>query len=274
MSTTPFLGITLLTVGQSTPETTVNDALQRLENAMQRKLAPAMTGASSTYALSNAEFTTYGYFAPTGTGAVGTLVVPISIDGNGTLINRIFWVNNTLGAALTVSCTGGGTSISLATGEICAAFCDGVNVLKLSSTNVTQVFTANANVITNTSGSLTTETPIYDITPFFGGKPTISGGLMGRMVIGRNLSLGSGAVGWQAYAGTPAADASQDITIKKNGSSIGTITFASGSNTGSFTFATTVSLSGGDRLEFYAPAVQDSALSDISICIKATRTLP
>lgn len=269
MSTTPFLKMTLLTVGQATPETTANDALQRLENATQRKLDVTMSGGSAVV-LTADQFTTYGYFNCVGVTAAGTLTVPLTVDGNLTAINRLFMVRNNGSFTLTVTSTGGNDALLLAN-EVALLFCDGTDITKLL-TGAGQIGNSK-NVITNSGGNLTGEDPIYDITPFFGGKPTASGGLMGRMVIGRNLTFASGAVGWQAYAGTPATDATATIDIRKNNSSIGSVVFATGSNTATFTFNNLVSFSAGDRLEFFGPATQDTALSDISICMKGVRVI-
>ena len=348
----------MLTVGQATPETTVNDAMQRIENATQRKLAIAMSGGAFDKVLTADEATTYAYFYCAGATAAASLTFPLTVDGNLTAINRLFLVGNANSFVLTVTSTGG-ADVAVAAGNTSLLFCDGTDItsilaggtfltavsgdaapslggdlnanghnitttgdfgivassatggsasIRFSSTGAApkitvsgtmnvvgtlsvcgatnlgaltvsgsltvQTLTALQNVVTDGSKVLTTEAAIYDITPFFGGKPTVSGGLMGRMLIGRNISLASGAVGWYAYAGTPGADATKVIDIRKNNASIGSISFASGANTATFTFATTTAFSGSDRLEFYAPATQDSVLSDISIFMKATRTLP
>lgn len=356
MSTSPYLKMTLLTVGQATPETTVNDALQRIENATQRKLAVAMSGAGIDTVLTADQLTTYAYFYCAGATGAATLTIPLTVDGNLTAINRLFFVNNANAFGLTVTSTGG-ADVALNAGASALLFCDGTDIttvltagtgltavsgdtapalggdlnpnghnisttgdfaivgttatggnvswrMSASGSKITvsgtfniigtlnvsggsnfgavtvsgnlnlNVGTALQNVVTDGSKNLITEAAIYDINPFFGGKPSASGALMGYALIGRNISLASGASGWLSRARTPATDGTKVIDIQKNGVSIGSITFTTGAATGSFTFATTTTFSAGDRLEFFAPAVQDSALSDLSFFIKGTRILP
>ena len=77
--------------------------------------------------------------------------------------------------------------------------------------------------------------------------------------------------GSQGYAGT-APTAQADLDIRKNGASIGTITFAAAASTATFSFASEVAFAAGDRLIVLAPGSQDASLADISITFKGTRS--
>lgn len=80
---------------------------------------------------------------------------------------------------------------------------------------------------------------------------------------GLPLSLGRALV-------SPTADT--DFTIKKNGSSIGTIRFEAGSPTSVlFTFASAVSFAAGDLLQITSPASPDATLADINFSIVGER---
>lgn len=381
MSTSPNLKITLLTVGQATPETTINNALLRLEQAGNRQLAVAMSGAGINTVLTADQFTTYGAFNCTGATGAATLTIPLTVDGNLTAINRMFFVVNGNAFNLVITSTGG-ADVTLAASQASLCYCNGTDIttiltagtglssvsgdatpalggdlntnghnitttgdfaivassatggsasIRFSSTGASpkimvsgavnivgaltvsgttslgalnvsgalsvlgaaafasvtvsgtlavsgavtlQSLTALQNVVTDGSKVLTTEAAIYDISPFFGGKPLTSGALMGYHLVGRNISLASGAVGWLSRAKTPATDGTKTIDIQKNGVSIGSIAFTTGAATGAFTFNATTTLSAGDRLEFYGPAVQDSAMADLAFFIKGTRVLP
>jgi len=93
-------------------------------------------------------------------------------------------------------------------------------------------------------------------------------------VASRPFILPASLTGSQTWAETPTTDdsnsASVAFDIQKNGSSIGTITFDGGSQTGSFTFASAVSFAAGDRLGIVAPASL-GALLGISITLMGTR---
>lgn len=69
-----------------------------------------------------------------------------------------------------------------------------------------------------------------------------------------------------------APTANTDFTIKKNGSSCGTIRFEAGSPTSILiTFASTVTFAVGDLLQITAPGTADATLADISITLVGKR---
>lgn len=67
-----------------------------------------------------------------------------------------------------------------------------------------------------------------------------------------------------------AATATTVFDIRKNGSSIGTLTFTA--VTGAFALASLTSFQAGDLLEIVAPAIADLTLADLRITVAATRT--
>ena len=70
-----------------------------------------------------------------------------------------------------------------------------------------------------------------------------------------------------AKAGT-AATASTVFTIKHNGTSVGTITFAISGTVGTFSFTGTVNVAIGDTLQVVAPASPDATLADINVLLE------
>lgn len=76
--------------------------------------------------------------------------------------------------------------------------------------------------------------------------------------------------GSYAKAGT-AATASTTFSIKKNGSSIGSLNFAAGATSGTFTFTSAVTTSPGDVVQVVAPASPDATLANINLAVVGTR---
>jgi hypothetical protein len=68
-----------------------------------------------------------------------------------------------------------------------------------------------------------------------------------------------------------AATAQTDFDIQKNGVSIGTIRFASGSTIPSFIMANTTTFDIGDYMMVIAPAVPDATLADITFALMGKR---
>lgn len=108
----------------------------------------------------------------------------------------------------------------------------------------------------------------YDIATFYPGVPG-SSQLVMRWQAPRAVTIPSGATNSQASAGT-AATGSTTFTIKKNGTSVGTIAWSASGTAGTFTVSSTVSLAAGDVLTITGPATADATLADIAITLAAT----
>jgi hypothetical protein len=84
------------------------------------------------------------------------------------------------------------------------------------------------------------------------------------------FNLPAGITDSQFKAGV-AATAETIFTLKKNGGSIGTATFAIAGTSASISFATAVSFAVGDIFTIEAPGSPDSTLGDLGFTIKGTR---
>jgi hypothetical protein len=82
--------------------------------------------------------------------------------------------------------------------------------------------------------------------------------------ITRPMTWPASLTGSYASAKT-AATASTVFTLKRNGTSIGTITFAASGTTGTFSFASSVTWAAGDLFEMDGPATADTTLANINI---------
>jgi hypothetical protein len=112
--------------------------------------------------------------------------------------------------------------------------------------------------------------PPYDIGVYFPGQPE-AGAVLLQFVASRAFTLPADLTDSQGYAGT-APTAQADLDVRKNGASIGTITFVAAASTATFTFASEVAFAAGDRFVVIAPGSQDASLADISITFKGTRS--
>lgn len=109
----------------------------------------------------------------------------------------------------------------------------------------------------------------YDLLMFFPGVPTANQ-VMGRIIVPRAITLPSGLTGSYGSSITSAA-AATTLTLAKNGTSIGTVNFASGSATATFTFSSSVSFTAGNVLTLTNQSPADSALANVSLTLAATR---
>jgi hypothetical protein len=158
------------------------------------------------------------------------------------------------GFAVTIrTAAGAGVAVDSSLHDTATVYCDGTDVIAIC--------------IGNAGGE---DIGPYDIGVYFPGQPGAGVTLL-QLVAPRAFTLPAGLTGSQGYAGT-APTAQADLDIRKNGTSIGTITFAAAASTASFSFASEVTLVAGDRLAVIAPGSQDASLANISITFKGTRT--
>jgi hypothetical protein len=130
---------------------------------------------------------------------------------------------------------------------------------------------ATPTMRTIAKGDLSSDTYVYHLTAFYPGVPT-SNATVTRVPVALAVSFPANLAGSVATASV-AATSSTVFTIKKNGSAVGTITFAAGST--SATFATTsgavVNLAAGDIISVSAPTTADATLADVGIVLAGTR---
>jgi hypothetical protein len=87
--------------------------------------------------------------------------------------------------------------------------------------------------------------------------------------VGTAFTLPSALANSKAYAEVvPTANAAIDIQV--NGVSKGSIDIALGNNVATFTFASPVVLSAGDRIQFIAQGTADATLADVSFTLRGT----
>jgi hypothetical protein len=136
-------------------------------------------------------------------------------------------------------------------------------------------FNGSADVNINVTGAVGNTGPAgpstYDLFNFVNGKPLVSEVLM-RAITVRIYTIAANFTGCIAYCTTGATTA-QTINILKNGSVIGTIAFAIGATSGTFSGSPSgVTMNIGDQLQLQmaSGASQDASFSDLAFTIKGT----
>jgi len=110
----------------------------------------------------------------------------------------------------------------------------------------------------------------YDVGCSKAGKPSASELLL-RLPMVRSVEFADDFAGSEAASGTAAA-ATSVFTIKKNGASVGTFTFAPAGSTATFaTSGGAVSLTAGDVLSVIAPGSQDASLADFGFVLRGIK---
>lgn len=236
----PNLAITHVAAAQNQKEVTVNDAIDRLDLASNDTVDIDCSGGNTT--VSAADYRENFLLRLTGTpGADFTVTLP---DGK-----RVLAIHNTTAKAATVRTATLGATVTLRPGELSIVASRGASLVALAASAV---------------GGL------YDIGLFIPGQPAASA-MVFQFVVSRAISFPVNLAGSLAKAGTAATSAAA-FTLRRNGANIGTIDFAAGSATATFTLAGGAAFAAGDVLEILAPSPQDATLADVSITLIASRS--
>jgi hypothetical protein len=114
---------------------------------------------------------------------------------------------------------------------------------------------------------------LYDFAASTVGLP-IAGGTVARFAVGRDCTIDLSLLGGSVALTEVPATADAIFSVELNGVQFGTITYATGSSSGTCSDVTQP-CSAGDKLTIVAPAVADTSLSDLTFVIGAViNTLP
>lgn len=135
---------------------------------------------------------------------------------------------------------------------------------------------ANRRPLVNLNGR-TSELPVgdsltglrYDLSTFATGQPAASE-ILFDFAAPVAFTLPVNLAGSVALA-SAAPNAVANFSLTKNGTQVGTISFAAGALTATFTAASAISVAVGDRLQIIAPSTQDAALSGLAFTFAGTR---
>lgn len=227
------LNITQVTAGQSQKEATINAQAAEIDAALTEQytlvgnVTPTLT---SDELAQNMVFTADG----AQTGAI-SMTLPASQK-------KVFLVDNSA-SSHNLSVIKGSTTIVVDPSETQMFYSDGT-----------------ANGLIDFIPEAQTLLPVYN---WYAQGEYMALEVIATIVIATNATLPIGLAQSQAYAEVTAT-AAQSIDIKLNGSSIGSIDFAIGTNAGTFTFTAQQALVAGDVLTFVAPTPVDTTLADVT----------
>jgi len=91
-----------------------------------------------------------------------------------------------------------------------------------------------------------------------------------RYIFGAPVTFPPGLAGSYGAAGTSATSAAS-FTIAKNGTAIGTMSFAAGAGAAGFTMASAATFAGGDVLTITAPATPDATLANLAWTLRGSQ---
>lgn len=272
---TPNLAIPHLAAGQNQKEVTANDAFDRLDGAICGLTAISLTGQTSPLVLATATALRCAVLQldPAHPGGGFDILVPTN--------RKPYTVRNLSGGAVTLR-TAAGAGVSVVDGQVRLLYADGTDVVDLSPAAVggvealddlTDVDTATAPPGSGDGlrWNGTAWVPAargLDVGVFVPDRPA-AGALVFKLIVVRAFTLPAGLSGSRGHASV-AATALATFELRKNGSAVGTASFAAGSTTASFTLAAGTSLAEGDRLELIAPTPQDATLADLTILLKGS----
>lgn len=255
------LGFPVIADGQSDGQwQTSNDADAALGNALTDQYPVDFSSGNVT--LNSTQYRSAYTFKPSGAlGAARTLIVPA--------IKRPFVFHNSDATyTVTLKKTNGAspetaTTIAVAPGEIFYGYTDGT---------ATGLFGAVIAASTGGGGGDPNSGLYYDFGCWMESAPATASLVIGRVKIGRNITVPANMSGASGTAGTNPA-ATFDIDVKDDGVTIGTVSISTG---GAFTFTTTSgtskSIAAGSEIRFTAPANSppEATIGGVSFVILAT----
>ncbi len=261
-----LLHIAFVASNQNQKETTINTGLAILEAAMNDQVSLSL--ASSNITLTTDQFTKAFHQVYSGHVVTRTVTVPAT--------KRFFCVTNSGTAAITIHAQGSsGTDLSVAAGARVLALSDGTDIRALSSgvdalgdlSDTSGVDGASAGQYLGYAGGFWQPVDsVADVSFFTAGTPG-SSAKVARHVFTRATRFVGNFDSSKGSADT-ASTGTATFTVKKNGSSVGTIVFTS-ATTATFTTSggTSVDFAIGDVMTIAAPSSVDATLADISVTL-------
>lgn len=260
MPKSPYSGATHIEPPQIQLDATMNGAINRLDSSTHSLLIKALTSADYTLtsdATSNptgsGEAEQSGYIRVTGVFTANrTLTLPNNNDAGSAARPKHYVLEHsgTGGFTLTIK-TVSGTGVTLNQGNAQAVYCDGVNVVPIGTA-------------TGAGGAP------YDLAVQRDGLPT-AGAVIFTHLPTRAFSLPIALAG-SRFILAIATTVAIAFSVRKNGSQFGTINFAIGATTATFTAASATAFTSSDKLTIVAPSPQDATASDFAGTLKGTAT--
>lgn len=228
----PYLNIVPVAAGQNNKEVTINDADLALERATNDIAVVDLTAGNVT--LTPALFTRNMVFRCIGITAARQLIIPNNVGSGAATARRVFAVIHDTDSNFDLTLTtgvSGGTNVVLKKGMRAMVSSDGTNL----------------RLITVAGGESGVSIAVF--VP--GGIPDAT--LMLRYLSAINFVLPAGLVGSVGSAVTGPEGGSVVFDLRLNGVSFGSMTFADGSTTATFSLASSRTIVPGDVLTVVSP---------------------
>lgn len=282
MTTTTNLGITLIDTNQSQKEVTANAAILALEEAATEWLAFEVEDGANAVASADVRENQLLILTAGSPGPSAAFDVELPA------LKRMLAIRNDAGYTATIACAGAATGAAesvIEDGKAALVFCTGSEVLTITAdaTSLVSAFTDLSDTPANYTGAggyalevnagateVVFSPKPYDIGAYVPGVPTASQ-VVARIPAVRAFTLPASLTDSQGKA-IVAATATTDFDIQKNGSSIGTMSFAAAATSATFTFPSAISFAAGDILAVVAPATPDATLAGVSFVFAGMRT--
>jgi hypothetical protein len=161
--------------------------------------------------------------------------------------------------------------LSMESHSAAAAVARLINRVNSSTPNeITGIAHTDLNIEIGTASGMIDHNHPYDMAFFIGGTADTINIQVGAFLVTRNVSV-LAAAGHLAKCET-AADATVVYPIKKNGTSVGTVTFLNGNTTGTVVITADFVLIPGDILQVFAPTSTNTAIENVVITIVGCAT--
>lgn len=224
MGETGLTGILTLDPSAGVVLTTINDAIVDLEGELQGSVSKTLDNDGST-TLTDEEALRNMIFV-LGTGQTLTqdedVLVPDSTSETHSAQKFYLVKDDTTNSAFEITFkTINGTGVKLRRGEYLWLFSDGTNIVPIER--------------------------CWEFVWYAGGAIGTSAKLI-EVPVSRRIVIPAGMPNSNGYAGTAPSGGAASFDIKKNGTNQGTMDFANGSQTATFTMSSAVTLDDGDRL--------------------------
>lgn len=241
------LNLTQVADGQANPEVPVNDKGGELDAALTETV---IIDATNDVTVTSAQYRRCIRLVVTPTGSAKTVTVPA--------VKRLLVIKNDGANDVDVAC--GSTSFTLAAGTQSFIYTDG-------TTNGLEELAVGGG---GGGGGSSTEQP-FDLATYVPGLPGAAS-VVFRYNVLRAFTWPVSLTG-SVFNSRVAATGTAVFTIKQNGSSIGSLSFAAAGTVPTVTFASAVTFAVNDIITIEAPGTQDGTLADIAFDFLGSRSL-
>jgi hypothetical protein len=273
------LALSQVAAAQNQKEVTINDQAGQLDAALTEVLTIEVDD-TNTYALTDAELRRHFFIVVTEGSPAPTAAIAVQAPG---IRRGLFKLLNLTAQTVAIEVPGQTESApQIAPGENRMLSCDGSDVRTaeigapdLGSASIGELLDVDISGIAtgqqlswNGSALVPTNEP-FDVGVHLPDLST-AGALLAEIVLARPVDFPAGFTGSTGYARI-AATAETVLDVQKNGSNVGTVTFAAAGATPTFALASATTFASGDRLGIVNEDPADVTLAGVSLTFAGTR---